>query len=48
MESWIRDAAGVPDLPIETERSIAVAYGIGLAEAFRQGDAFLIGDAAHR
>jgi 2-polyprenyl-6-methoxyphenol hydroxylase-like FAD-dependent oxidoreductase len=48
MQDWIRDAAGVPDLPIEIERSSVFGYGIGLAERFRKGDAFLIGDAAHR
>ena len=48
IEDWIRDAAGVPDLPIEIERSSVVGYGIGLAERFRMGNAFLIGDAAHR
>lgn len=48
MGGWIRDAAGAPDLPIEIEHSSVFAYGIGLAERFRSGDAFLIGDAAHR
>jgi putative polyketide hydroxylase len=48
MQGWIRDASGVPDLPIEIERSSVFGYGIGLAERFRNGDAFLIGDAAHR
>ena len=45
---WIRDAAGVPGLPVEIERAMPVAFGVGLAERFREGDAFLIGDAAHR
>ena len=48
VKRWIRDAAGDPDLPIEIERSMPVAFGVGLAERFREGDAFLIGDAAHR
>ena len=48
IEAWIRDAAGVPGLPIEIERSSVFGYGIGLAERFRNGNAFLIGDAAHR
>lgn len=48
IEGWIRDAAGVLDLPVEIERSSVFGYGIGLAERFRMGDAFLIGDAAHR
>ena len=48
IEDWIRDAAGVPDLPVEIERASVFSYGIGLAERFQMGDAFLIGDAAHR
>ena len=48
LAQWIRDAAGVPGLPVEIERAIPVAFGVGLAERFREGDAFLIGDAAHR
>ncbi|HSS73548.1 MAG TPA: FAD-dependent monooxygenase [Gaiellaceae bacterium] len=45
---WIRDASGEPDLQIAIERVMPVAFGIGLAERFREGDVFLIGDAAHR
>ena len=45
---WIRDAAGDPALPIEIERVMPVTFGTGLAERFRDGRAFLIGDAAHR
>jgi putative polyketide hydroxylase len=45
---WIRDASGAPDLQIAIERVMPVAFGIGLAERFRDGDIFLIGDAAHR
>jgi putative polyketide hydroxylase len=48
MKGWIREAAGDLGLPIEVERSLPVAFGVGLAERFRAGDAFLIGDAAHR
>jgi putative polyketide hydroxylase len=48
MIRWIREAAGVPDLPIELERAMPVSFGVGLAERFRQGNVFLIGDAAHR
>jgi putative polyketide hydroxylase len=48
MKRWIRDAAGDPGLPVEIERSMPVTYGLGLAERFRDGGAFLIGDAAHR
>ena len=47
-DSSIREAAGVPDLPIEIERTMSVSFGVGLAERFREGNAFLIGDAAHR
>jgi putative polyketide hydroxylase len=45
---WVRDAAGDPDLPIAIDRPMRTSYAIGLAERFRDGDAFLIGDAAHR
>ena len=45
---WIRDAVGDPGLPIEIDRMMPVTFGIALAEHFRAGDAFLIGDAAHR
>jgi 2-polyprenyl-6-methoxyphenol hydroxylase-like FAD-dependent oxidoreductase len=48
VKRWIREAAGDPGLPIKVERSMSVAFGIGLAERFRAGDAFLVGDAAHR
>ena len=47
-EGSIREAAGVPDLPVELERVMPVSFGVGLAERFREGNAFLIGDAAHR
>jgi 2-polyprenyl-6-methoxyphenol hydroxylase-like FAD-dependent oxidoreductase len=45
---WIREAAGDPGLSIEIERVMSVKFGVALAERFRAGDAFLIGDAAHR
>jgi putative polyketide hydroxylase len=48
VKGWIRDAAGDPGLPIEIERSMSISFGVGLAERFRAGNAFLIGDAAHR
>lgn len=48
LKRWIGEAAGDPGLPVEIERSMPVAFGVGLAERFREGDAFLIGDAAHR
>ncbi len=46
--SWVRHAAGDPSLPVEIERTMPVTFGIALAERFRAGSAFLIGDAAHR
>ena len=45
---WIRDAAGETGLPVEIERLMSVKFGVGLAERFRQDEAFLVGDAAHR
>jgi len=48
LNRWILDAAGVEHFPIEILRTNVVDYGIGLAERFREGNAFLIGDAAHR
>jgi putative polyketide hydroxylase len=45
---WLRGAAGDPGLPVEIERSMPVGFGVGLADRFREGNAFLIGDAAHR
>ena len=48
MTHWIRDASGEPDLQIAIERVMPVGFGTGLAERFRDGNVFLIGDAAHR
>jgi 2-polyprenyl-6-methoxyphenol hydroxylase-like FAD-dependent oxidoreductase len=48
LKGWILDAAGVEHLPIEIVGTSVVGFGIGLAERFRHGNAFLIGDAAHR
>jgi putative polyketide hydroxylase len=45
---WIREAAGDPTLEPDIERVAAVPFGIDVAERFRDGSAFLIGDAAHR
>jgi 2-polyprenyl-6-methoxyphenol hydroxylase-like FAD-dependent oxidoreductase len=44
----IRDAAGVADLQPDIERIAPISYVAGLADRFRAGDVFLIGDAAHR
>ena len=48
LKRWVREAAGDPAIAIELERVMPVTTGIGLAERFRDGDAFLVGDAAHR
>ena len=45
---WLRDDAGDPELPVEIERTMPVEFGVGLADRFREGNVFLIGDAAHR
>ena len=45
---WLRLASGVPDLEPEIESVGAISYGVALADRFRAGSAFLIGDAAHR
>ena len=45
---WVQDAVGARDLAIEIDRAMPVTYGVALAERFRQDDAFLVGDAAHR
>ena len=50
--AWITDlirlAAGDPGLELEIGRIGTVSYGVHLAERFRDGRAFLAGDAAHR
>jgi putative polyketide hydroxylase len=48
LRDLVIDAFGDCELPIEIDRAMHVTYGVGLAERFRDGDAFLIGDAAHR
>lgn len=48
VKRWIREAAGVAGLPITIERIMPVTFGVELAQRFRDGDAFLVGDAAHR
>jgi putative polyketide hydroxylase len=45
---WIREAAGDARLEVAIERLMPVSFGVGLADRFREGNAFLIGDAAHR
>jgi len=44
----IRDAVGVPDLPVEIEAVRHWVMEAKVAGSFRQGSVFLVGDAAHR
>ena len=44
----IRTAAGVPDLPVRVLEQRRFTFSAALAARFRSGEAFLIGDAAHR
>jgi len=44
----IRLGAGLPDLQPQIERIGAFTFAAQLADRFRDGDAFLVGDAAHR
>jgi 2-polyprenyl-6-methoxyphenol hydroxylase-like FAD-dependent oxidoreductase len=44
----IRAAAGVPDLPVQVVDQNTFTFSGAIADHFRAGDAFLIGDAAHR
>ena len=44
----IRLLAGVPDLPVAIERTGRFRFATQLAERYREGSAFLVGDAAHR
>jgi len=44
----IRSAAGVPDLPVRIVATNHFSFSAAIAEKFRIGDAFLVGDAAHR
>ena len=48
VKGWLRLASGVPDLEPEIESVGAISYGVALADRFRDGSTFLIGDAAHR
>ena len=45
---WIREAAGDHTLEVQIESVASVPFGVDVAERFREGRAFLIGDAAHR
>lgn len=44
----IRTGAGVPSLPVRIERIGHFTFAAQMAERYREGDAFLVGDAAHR
>jgi putative polyketide hydroxylase len=44
----IQQAAGVQDLPVSVLDRRTFTFSVAIAERFRSGDAFLIGDAAHR
>jgi 2-polyprenyl-6-methoxyphenol hydroxylase-like FAD-dependent oxidoreductase len=44
----IRRAAGVDSLPVRIERKGAFSFAALIADRFREGDVFLVGDAAHR
>jgi 2-polyprenyl-6-methoxyphenol hydroxylase-like FAD-dependent oxidoreductase len=48
LAGWIVRASGAPGLELTIDRVLRLTYGTDLADRFRQGDAFLIGDAAHR
>jgi 2-polyprenyl-6-methoxyphenol hydroxylase-like FAD-dependent oxidoreductase len=48
MAARIRHAAGVPDLPVRVERVGSFTSAAQIAERFRDGRTFLVGDAAHR
>lgn len=47
-QEQIRSAAGDRSLPVEIIQARSVSFGVAIAERFREGDAFLVGDAAHR
>ncbi len=44
----MRTAAGGTDLSVEIERTSAFSFAAQLAERYRRGRVFLVGDAAHR
>jgi 2-polyprenyl-6-methoxyphenol hydroxylase-like FAD-dependent oxidoreductase len=44
----VRAAAGVPDLEVELLAAMPLTYGAEHATRWRDGNAFLVGDAAHR
>lgn len=48
LRELVRNAAGDRLLPVEIERAAWFRFGTGLADSFRRGNVFLVGDAAHR
>ncbi|MGW3134883.1 FAD-dependent oxidoreductase [Streptomyces sp. NPDC001139] len=46
-EQLIRDAIGVADLPVEVLHAVPWSSGMRIADRFRSGRVFLVGDAAH-
>jgi putative polyketide hydroxylase len=44
----IRTGVGVPDLPVRVVDQNTFTFGEAIADRFRSGNAFLIGDAGHR
>ena len=46
--AMIRTATGVPDLDVTVERLSTFTFAAQIAERYRSGRSFLIGDAAHR
>jgi 2-polyprenyl-6-methoxyphenol hydroxylase-like FAD-dependent oxidoreductase len=44
----IRAASGVPDLPADIMNVAAFSFAAQVADSFRAGNVFLVGDAAHR
>lgn len=48
LTAMIRTATGIDDLPVAIERVSAFTFAAQIAPRYREGRAFLIGDAAHR
>ena len=48
LRARIRASVGIEELPIRLVRTDRFSFSAGLADAFRAGPVFLIGDAAHR
>jgi 2-polyprenyl-6-methoxyphenol hydroxylase-like FAD-dependent oxidoreductase len=48
LATLIRRGAGVPDLPVRIDRVGTFTFAAQLADRFRAGRIFLVGDAAHR